>query len=30
VLQVVASYKVIAGATYDVSTAQSVTFVVGD
>jgi hypothetical protein len=29
VLQAVASYKVIAGATYDVSTAQSVTFVVG-
>jgi hypothetical protein len=29
VLQAVASYKVIAGSTYDVSTAQSVTFVVG-
>jgi hypothetical protein len=29
VLQAVASYKVTAGATYDVSTAQSVTFVVG-
>jgi hypothetical protein len=30
VMQAVASYKVIAGATYDVSTAQSVTFVIGD
>lgn len=30
VLQAVASYKVIAGVNYDVSTAQSVTFVVGE
>jgi hypothetical protein len=30
VLQAVASYKVIAGANYDVSTAQSVSFVVAD
>jgi hypothetical protein len=28
VLQAVASYRVIAGATYDISTAQSVTFIV--
>jgi hypothetical protein len=30
VLRAVASYKVIAGATYDVSTAESVTFVIGE
>jgi hypothetical protein len=30
VLQAVASYKVVAGVNYDVSTAQSVTFVVAD